>query len=373
MRTTDKNIGEIGAALCAGFITPEEAIAIAYYRGLAASKLCEKGAMMAIGLHYNLVNQLISNHNLEPSLCVACINSPNSTTVSGDTDALDTLFSVLQSQGVFAQKLKTDNKAYHSPLMKPAGQYYEDLLTPVFSKRKFRPIGNGIRMFSSVTGVLADQDLVGNPTYWRKNLESPVIFPEAIDLLLSFGPHNMIEVGPHPSLVQPVRDILQHAGDLQSGHFATLSRKTDNEIAMLNLAGALYLRGYEIPFSTINGLDLSSFSEVTVHAEELTPPASLPSSPPSLESSCYINIDTTKPAGLTLDQANFEDAELCIEDTNEFGDIPISADSSVSGHKTKSMCIIHDLPPYAVTIPSLCPFSIHLCPLCASKQFSSLS
>ncbi|KAM3079651.1 hypothetical protein ACMFMG_006064 [Clarireedia jacksonii] len=251
--------GEICAAYAAGYITMEQAIATAYYRGLAVSRMIKKGAMMAVGLNHEKVHQHILRHNLQGHLRVACINSPESTTVSGESDAIDTLLSALQAQEVFVRKLKTDEKAYHSHLMQEIGQYYEDLLEPVFAKKNPVDLEKpNVKMFSSVISDLAEQELVGTPDYWRKNLESPVLFSSAMELLLSSGTYHMIEVGPHPALAQPVRDIQQGVNNTQSSYASTLSRGLNSELSMLHLAGALFLEGYKLPFSRINGIDTES-------------------------------------------------------------------------------------------------------------------
>ncbi|KAM0133215.1 hypothetical protein ACHAP3_006145 [Botrytis cinerea] len=249
--------GEICAAYATGFITMEEAMAIAYYRGLVVSSMSTQGAMMAVGLGHEVVAKYIAMDHLHESLRVACINSPESTTVSGDSDAIDVLLSTLERRKVFVRKLKTDGKAYHSHLMQEIGQYYEDLLAPILSKRdkpepyELRP---EIKMFSSVVSDLVQENVVRTPAYWRKNLESPVLFSSAMKLLLSSESCHMIELGPHPALAQPIRDIQFEANEMQSTYSSTLSRGVHNEISMLNLAGSLYLQGYSLPFSKINDI-----------------------------------------------------------------------------------------------------------------------
>ncbi|KAI9742877.1 MAG: hypothetical protein M1818_003606 [Claussenomyces sp. TS43310] len=251
--------GEICAAYAAGFVTAEEAIAIAYYRGLAVSKICAKGAMMAVGLGSEAVAELISSLGMQRDIRVACINSPESTTVSGESDAVNKLFLAFQDGGVFVRKLKTDDKAYHSHLMETVGQEYEELLLPIFLKRQSEGLQEAeVSMFSSVTSRLAGKGLVGTPSYWRTNLESPVNFSSAMEILLLSGPYHMIEVGPHPALGQPVRDIQQSLSSVQSSYASTLSRGRNSETSMLDLAGSLYVNGYKLPFLKINGLSSAS-------------------------------------------------------------------------------------------------------------------
>ncbi|TAQ88229.1 hypothetical protein B7494_g3462 [Chlorociboria aeruginascens] len=253
--------GEICAAYAAGFITAEEAIAIAYYRGLAVTECCSEGAMIAVGLSNVEVSTQISVLNLNKKLRVACINSPESTTVSGEVEAINALLKDLQDRNMFARKLKTDGKAYHSQLMRPAGQEYEDLLVPVFAKRpttKGKLADAGVEMFSSVTSQIEDKSMVGTAEYWRRNLESPVAFSPAMEKLLLSDSYCMIEVGPHPALGQPIRDIQQKINSVQHSYFSTLHRGSNSEISMLELAGSLYLQGFKLPFSKINAFDATT-------------------------------------------------------------------------------------------------------------------
>jgi acyl transferase domain-containing protein len=54
---------------------------------------------------------------------VACVNSPMSTTISGDKAAIEALKNILDEVSVFARILKVDT-AYHSHHMKIVAQRY---------------------------------------------------------------------------------------------------------------------------------------------------------------------------------------------------------------------------------------------------------
>ena len=247
-------------------MTADEAITIAYYRGLTVSKISVKGAMMALGLGRGKVDELLSKLALQDKVCVACINSAESTTVSGDSDAIDGLLQTVQGQEIFARKLKTNDKAYHSHLMKPIGQEYQELLHTIFSPttanhvplaERSQHIGKPhVDMFSSTTGQLVVTDTVRSAWYWRTNLESPVLFSDSLEKLLLSQSYHMIEIGPHPTLGQPIRETqksLQIEED-KIKYTPTLSRGKNAEITMLDLAGNLYLCGHKIPFGKVNEL-----------------------------------------------------------------------------------------------------------------------
>jgi acyl transferase domain-containing protein len=103
--------GEIAAAYAAGHITIEYALAVAYYRGyITKDGDRSSGAMAAVGL--SAANVLPF---LPAGVCVACENSPSSTTISGDKEALKEVLTALKEAmpEVFARLLKVE-MAYHS-------------------------------------------------------------------------------------------------------------------------------------------------------------------------------------------------------------------------------------------------------------------
>lgn len=102
--------GEIAAAYTAGALTMEDAILVAFYRGVTSSQQTKPGAMAAVGLGRDEVSGLLT-----PGATIACENSRSSVTISGDLSAIEkTLDRVRQYRSeALARKLKVD-KAYHS-------------------------------------------------------------------------------------------------------------------------------------------------------------------------------------------------------------------------------------------------------------------
>lgn len=102
--------GEIGAAYAAGFLTLEYALALAYYRGLVTTKQTVAGSMAAVGLGSQDAARF-----LKDGIVVACENSPSSTTISGNRDAVEEVVAAIKAAqpDTFARALKVD-MAYHS-------------------------------------------------------------------------------------------------------------------------------------------------------------------------------------------------------------------------------------------------------------------
>ena len=110
--------GEIAAAYAAGYLSLEHAITLAYYRGYVSTHgiAAQVGGMMAaVGLGAVEVARF-----LRPGVCVACENSPLSTTISGDGKAVQKALAAIREEhpDVLARLLKVD-MAYHSRGFQP--------------------------------------------------------------------------------------------------------------------------------------------------------------------------------------------------------------------------------------------------------------
>ena len=256
--TLGHSSGEIAAAYAAGYLSSAAAITIAYYRGYVTSKHISQGAMIAASLSEHVAVREISEGGLQDKINVACINSPESVTLSGDELAIDIFLRKLQEQKVFARKLNTGGQAYHSHHMKALGHDYQVLL-----ERALPHLDPSSRVaieaifISSVTAELHSFDM--GPSYWRSNLESPVLFTNAVERLSKEGNFHLIELGPHSALELPIKETCSKLGiSSDKMPYSTAIKRHANSVeSTLSLAGSLWLRGHHISFEKINGLDFS--------------------------------------------------------------------------------------------------------------------
>ncbi|KAL2441685.1 Highly reducing polyketide synthase gloL [Exophiala dermatitidis] len=237
--------GEIGAAYAAGALSSEEAITIAYYRGLTTTMSTRRGAMAAVGL-----SQAEARLYLENGVVIACDNSPQSVTLSGDDKGIDrTIEQIkLDDPNVFARRLKTDGMAYHSHYMTEIGSQYEEFLQPCIS-----PKSPAIRLFSTVTGDLMEDPTMG-PAYWRQNLESPVQFYSAIRHIIEKGKSDQLflEIGPHSALAGPLRQIFKSSSaKTRLSYVSSLTRGKNAIECIQDMCGQLYLHGIPLSFAPI--------------------------------------------------------------------------------------------------------------------------
>ena len=246
--------GEVAAAFAAGHITEAEAMVAAFYRGYCNGINKLDGAMMAVGMGSEDGAAEIEKAGLQGKVVVACVNSPVSITMSGDAAAIASLAQDLQSRGIFARKLGTGGKAYHSHHMKALGPELERLI-PQASKHlpTSTRLKKGAIFVSSVTGKPKDESI--NATYWKTNMESPVLFSQAVDYIIRQRDVHLLEIGPHSALELPLKQIRSKAKKDSLPYSNSLTRGKNAVDCVLGLVGRLFLHGYPTPFSIVNNAE----------------------------------------------------------------------------------------------------------------------
>lgn len=255
--------GEIAAAYAASLLTRTQAILVAYFRGYAVGKLQSQGAMMAAGLSVQEAETLLFEKGLAGQVCVACVNSSASVTLSGTSVGIDTLVEEIQvTRKRFARKLQTGGRAYHSYMMKEIGSLYEELISPLFRQGKENAIKDStakFEMFSSVGQHGENPTMVGNgtrwPRYWRNNLEMPVQFVSALEeLAANNNKLHLIEIGPHSALKGPINQIRTHLkrDERTLLYSSSLTRNEDADICMKRMFATLWVYGHGLQWQNIN-------------------------------------------------------------------------------------------------------------------------
>jgi NADPH:quinone reductase-like Zn-dependent oxidoreductase/malonyl CoA-acyl carrier protein transacylase len=251
---TGHSSGEIAAAYSTGAITLEEAMAAAYHRGHVASKIKVehpklRGGMLAVGAGPTEVRAIIKSASLS-GVDVACENSPNSVTVSGDESTLDELAVLLEAQGLFNRKLRVD-VAYHSFHMQLGADEYMGKIKSISPK-----LTDGVEFFSSLRGQKLESTLSLDSSYWVGNLVEPVRFSSALQALYTdVKPNVIVEIGPHSALEGPIKQILKGISREAASHVkycTSLVRNQNATVTALNLAGTLFVGGHGLDFEAVN-------------------------------------------------------------------------------------------------------------------------
>ncbi|KAI1306393.1 polyketide synthase [Xylaria venustula] len=260
--------GEIAAAYASGAISRQSAWKIAYFRGKLCAKLSlssstAKTGMAAVALTTEETESSIRHVNElagEGTLEVACLNSQDSHTVSGDLGKIELLVNMLKSENRFARKLNVE-MAYHSKHMKPMHEEYINAIQ--HAEPGLKPYPHEAPFFSSTRGAIVSAAELRDPLYWADNLVSPVRFDESIRLMLTKptettnslildqlprdGITDILEIGPHNALHGPLRTIVKVSGKSDSIKLHTILKRGQSAVdTALDAAGSLWARGHAV-------------------------------------------------------------------------------------------------------------------------------
>jgi acyl transferase domain-containing protein/acyl carrier protein len=229
------SVGEVTAAYLAGVLSLEDAVAVSFHRSRIQKKAAGLGTMLAVGLGEADASAVLAQYGDRVS--VAAANSPSSTTLAGDRDALESIAAELERQGVFNRFLRVE-VAYHSPYMDPLRPELLDSLSAL------RPRVPEIPLYSTVTGEKVT-GIAYDAEYWCRNVREPVYFARAMDSMLADGHRLFLEVGPHPVLSTSIRECARSKAT-ECLVVASLRRGEPEQSTFLTGLGELYTAGAEI-------------------------------------------------------------------------------------------------------------------------------
>ena len=170
-------------------------------------------------------------------ISVAANNSPTSTVLSGDADAIEDALAKLEAREIFCRRIKVD-VASHSAHMEP---FRQDL---TLALKNIRPRKSSIPLYSTTSGAVEDGTGL-DPNYWSHNLRQPVLFSSAVQSLLRDGFDTFVEINAHPVLLQAIEDGIRHA-EKDAIAVASLRREKDGLPELFDSLGALYVNGFPI-------------------------------------------------------------------------------------------------------------------------------
>lgn len=232
-----------------------------------------RGAMLAVLLSEPKILpylETVKKVHGRSGLQIACYNSEENLTISGDEGHIDTLQAVLTEAGHRWHRLKVD-VAYHSTHMTTISEEFLSLISDIEGSTN-NPDKSSTLMVSTLTGTLVGAEELLDPKYWVRNLVSPVRFHQAISQLCKPPMANnrvlkldlshrkdcsvdcLVEVGPHSALQSPIRSVLRHFNNTTSEYMAVLQRGQDGLSTVLGAAGKLFCAGYPIDLAEVNRL-----------------------------------------------------------------------------------------------------------------------
>ncbi|MEV6087760.1 SDR family NAD(P)-dependent oxidoreductase [Streptomyces parvulus] len=193
--------GEIAAAHVAGALSLDDAAKIVALRSRLLATLAGQGSMAGILLPEERVRELMAGQ--EARIGIAAVNGPGSTTVSGETGAVEELVEACRAEGARARLIKSSVPG-HSPLMDRFAERLPRELGVIV------PTPTPVEIYSTVTGGPVDPQTL-DAAYWFRNLREPVQFGAAMQRLVEREPDStVVELSPHPLLVMNIQEIFDN-------------------------------------------------------------------------------------------------------------------------------------------------------------------
>ncbi|GLY15210.1 polyketide synthase [Kineosporia sp. NBRC 101677] len=227
------SVGELAAAWTAGVLSLEDAARLVIARADLMQALPQEGAMVSVRATEEEVRQALTGR--EQQVSVAAVNGPEAVVLSGYEEAA---LQVVESLG--GGKRLTVSHAFHSQLMDPV----VEPLKQVAATLSFHP--PRVPFVSTVTGEPIGPELC-TPDYWARQVRATVRFADAVSQLHSLGVTNVLEVGPAAVLTPLVNATL---GDGVSA-VPTLRKDLAEDVAVLEAAGKLFVRGVAVDWAAI--------------------------------------------------------------------------------------------------------------------------
>ncbi|MFJ9213860.1 amino acid adenylation domain-containing protein [Streptomyces sp. NPDC102264] len=233
--------GEVPAAVVAGALSLDDAAKIVALRSQALLRECSgRGAMALVELPAAEVEELITPYG--DALSVSLVNTPGSTVVSGDPEAVDALLAGLEGRDVFCRRLSADaagHCAHVDPILPGLAQ---DLTA-------LRPAPWAIPFYSTVTGTVLEGTALDG-TYWCRNLRETVRMDRALGNLVADGFGVFVEISAHPVLGMPLTAATAGSGGIVVG---TLRRGQGTTAEFMRSLGALHAQGHTVDWEHVLG------------------------------------------------------------------------------------------------------------------------
>ncbi|MEV4826370.1 type I polyketide synthase [Micromonospora sp. NPDC049274] len=235
--------GEVAAAVVAGALSLEDGARIVALRSRLLLDIAGLGGMAWVPSPVGEVEDRLTRWS--GRLCVAAVNGPSATVVSGDLDALDELVAAYDTDQVRVRRVGS-SCAGHSPQVDVLEARLAEMLAPV------TPRPCDVAWYSTVrgrwlTGTEADAG------YWYENLREQVGFGSAVQALAGEGFRLFVESSVHPTLKIDIEDNLDRAGVRTALVAGSLRRGNGGPDRMLASFAEVWVHGGNIDWTGLIG------------------------------------------------------------------------------------------------------------------------
>ncbi|MFC8129716.1 SDR family NAD(P)-dependent oxidoreductase [Streptomyces sp. NPDC057302] len=226
--------GEMAAACVAGALSLEDAARIVAVRSDALRQLAGHGDMASVGTGAEQAAELIGDR---PGVCIAAVNGPSSTVISGPPEHVAAVVAEAEARGLRARVIDV-GYASHGPQI----DQLRDELTERLSG--IRPTATEVAFYSTVTAERTDTTAL-DTEYWVTNLRQPVRFADTIQALLEDGYRLFIEASPHPVLNLGMEETIEQA-QISASVVPTLRRHHGDTTQLARSAAQAFTAGADI-------------------------------------------------------------------------------------------------------------------------------
>ena len=230
------SVGEYVAACVAGVFSLEDGLQLIAERSRMMQAL-PRGSMAAILASESRVREAIGDAQ---DVSVAAINGVANIVIAGADQAVETVLSRLEAQGVGFRRLRVSH-AFHSAMMEP-------MLAPfAAAARRVTYAAPKLDFVSNLTGQLHTQAPTAD--YWVRHVREPVRFAEGLDTINGADRQLFVEVGPGSTLIAMAG---RHLADRSRPLFPSFLPEKDEWAQLLATAARLYEHGTPIDWTSFD-------------------------------------------------------------------------------------------------------------------------
>ncbi|MEU6996368.1 SDR family NAD(P)-dependent oxidoreductase, partial [Streptomyces sp. NPDC046465] len=214
----------------------EDAARIVAVRSDALRQLQGQGDMASLGTGPEQAAELIGDR---PGVCVAAVNGPSATVISGPPEQVAAVVAEAEAGGLRARLIDV-GYASHGPQI----DQLHDLLTDRLAD--IQPATTtDVAFYSTVTAERLDDTTQLDTGYWVTNLRQPVRFADTINALLADGYRLFIEASPHPVLNLGMEETIEQA-DVTATVVPTLRRDHGDATQLARAAAHAFTAGADV-------------------------------------------------------------------------------------------------------------------------------
>lgn len=196
------SLGEFSALVAAGALSFEDGLVLVSKRAMAMQKACElqESTMAAVlGLSDEAVEDVcdsITNEIVVP----ANYNCPGQLVISGSVEGIDLACEALKAKGAKRALKLPVGGAFHSPLMKPAGEELQSAINATSFAKPVCPVYQNVNAYPQSEPESIKLNLIAQ-------LTAPVRWTQTVKNMITDGATEFFELGPGDVLKGLVKKV----------------------------------------------------------------------------------------------------------------------------------------------------------------------